>query len=73
VPAALVAERTPASFDQRARERVGQSWVADNGGVVAGFVVVVEDEVDCDRALSRASPACRGFRRHPLLLSEGSP
>ena len=30
VPAALVAERTPASFDQRALERVGQTWVAGN-------------------------------------------
>jgi hypothetical protein len=46
VPAALVAERTPASFDQRALERVGQTWVADSGGVVAGFVVVLHDEVE---------------------------
>jgi ribosomal protein S18 acetylase RimI-like enzyme len=46
VPEALVAERTPASFDERARERVGQTWVADSGGVVAGFVVVVDDEVE---------------------------
>jgi ribosomal protein S18 acetylase RimI-like enzyme len=46
VPAALVAERTPASFDQRAVERVGQTWVADSGETVAGFVVVVDDEVE---------------------------
>jgi hypothetical protein len=46
VPEALVAERTPASFDQRSRERVGQTWVADSGGTVAGFVVVVDDEVE---------------------------
>jgi hypothetical protein len=46
VPAALVAERTAASFDQRALERAGQTWVADSGGTVAGFVVVVDDEVE---------------------------
>jgi ribosomal protein S18 acetylase RimI-like enzyme len=46
VPDALVAERTPASFDRRATERTGHSWVAERGGVVAGFVVVVDDEVE---------------------------
>ena len=40
VPDALAAERTPASFDGRTLERVGHTWVADNGGVVAGLVVV---------------------------------
>ena len=46
VPEALAAERTPASFDQRALERVDQTWVADSGGTVAGFVAVVDDEVE---------------------------
>jgi len=46
VPAALAAERTPASFDQRALERISQAWVAETDGAVAGFVVVVDDEVE---------------------------
>lgn len=46
VPAALAAERTPESFDQRTSERIGRTWVAQSDGVVAGFVVVVDDEVE---------------------------
>jgi hypothetical protein len=33
VPDALVAERTPASFDRRAAERIGHTWVAERAGV----------------------------------------
>ncbi|HEX5879390.1 MAG TPA: hypothetical protein VF468_13925 [Actinomycetota bacterium] len=40
VPAALVAERTPASFDQRALERVGQTWVAYQAQTATGTVAV---------------------------------
>lgn len=46
VPAELVAARTPASFDARAADRVGDTVVAVVDGVVAGFVMVVEDEVE---------------------------
>jgi len=46
VPDALVAERTPATFDRRATERIGHTWIAERAGVVAGFVVVVDAEVE---------------------------
>jgi hypothetical protein len=46
VPAALAAGRTPASFDRRAMERIGHTWVAEGGGTVAGFVVVVDAKVE---------------------------
>ena len=46
VPDALAAERTPASFDVRATERIDRTWVAESGGAVAGFVVVMDAEVE---------------------------
>jgi GNAT superfamily N-acetyltransferase len=59
VPETLVAARTPESFRPRAAERVGDTVVAvaaggndgdphrgRNGGEVAGFVMVVGDEVE---------------------------
>jgi ribosomal protein S18 acetylase RimI-like enzyme len=46
VPDALVAARTPESFRRRAAERVGDTTVAEAGGAVAGFVMVVGDEVE---------------------------
>jgi ribosomal protein S18 acetylase RimI-like enzyme len=48
VPEALVAARTPESFRSRAAERVGDTVVAVTvaGGEVAGFVMVVDDEVE---------------------------
>ena len=46
VPDALVAVRTPESFRARAAERVGDTTVATVDGTVAGFVMVVGDEVE---------------------------
>ncbi|GAA4446272.1 GNAT family N-acetyltransferase [Phytohabitans houttuyneae] len=46
VPAALVAIRTEESFHKRAVQRVGDTTVALRGGEVAGFVMVVGDEVE---------------------------
>ena len=45
VPDELVPERTPESFLVRARERLGQTTVATVGEAVAGFVVVIGDEL----------------------------
>jgi EmrB/QacA subfamily drug resistance transporter len=74
VPTALVAERTPASFDERARERVGQTWVADSGGVVTGFVVVVDDEVEqlyVDRSWRGRGVAERLLRHAEAVIGQG--
>ncbi|MCK9795912.1 GNAT family N-acetyltransferase [Isoptericola sp. 4D.3] len=46
VPDALVAVRTPASFAERARDRVADTTVATRQGTVVGFVMVAGDEVD---------------------------
>src|SRR5688572_23809629 len=46
VPDELVPERTPHSFLVRARERLEQTTVAITGDAVAGFVVVIGDEVE---------------------------
>ncbi|HWD84021.1 MAG TPA: GNAT family N-acetyltransferase [Kribbella sp.] len=46
VPAALVAVRTEESFWTRAGERIADTTVAVVDGVVAGFVMVVGDEVE---------------------------
>lgn len=46
VPGDLVAARTPESFGTRAAERVGDTVVAIVDDAVAGFVMVVEDEVE---------------------------
>ncbi|MFH8794974.1 GNAT family N-acetyltransferase [Streptomyces sp. NPDC017941] len=46
VPAALVAVRTPHSFGLRAPQRITDTVVAVVGGAVAGFVMVVDDEVE---------------------------
>lgn len=46
VPDELVAIRTWESFDTRAAERVGDTVVATVDGAVAGFVMVVADEVE---------------------------
>jgi ribosomal protein S18 acetylase RimI-like enzyme len=46
VPQALVDVRTPESFGTRAAERVADTSVAVVGDEVAGFVMVVADEVE---------------------------
>ena len=46
VPEELVAVRTEESFHQRAAERVADTVVAEVGGTVAGFTMVVDDEVE---------------------------
>jgi GNAT superfamily N-acetyltransferase len=46
VPDALVAIRTDESFDTRAAHRVGDTVVATVDGDVAGFIMVVGDEVE---------------------------
>jgi ribosomal protein S18 acetylase RimI-like enzyme len=46
VPDELVAIRTPSSFSTRAIERVGDTTVAVVDQAVAGFVMVVGDEVE---------------------------
>src|SRR5262245_24410813 len=46
VPEAFVAVRTSESFRTRAAERVGDTTVAEVDGEVAGFVMVVGDEVE---------------------------
>lgn len=46
VPDELVAARTEEAFRSRAAQRVDDTIVADVDGVVAGFVMVVGDEVE---------------------------
>lgn len=46
VPEELVALRTRESFDTRAGAQVADTVVADVDGEVAGFVMVVDDEVE---------------------------
>jgi GNAT superfamily N-acetyltransferase len=46
VPRELVEARTEESFRTRASERVGDTTVAIIDGAVAGFVMVVDDEVE---------------------------
>jgi GNAT superfamily N-acetyltransferase len=42
----LVAARTPESFRTRAADRIGDTTVAVADGAVAGFVMVVDDQVE---------------------------
>jgi GNAT superfamily N-acetyltransferase len=76
VPEALVAERTPASFDERTLERISSTWVADIGGTVAGFVVVVNDEVEqvyVDRSWRGQGVAERLLQHAEAVIGQGRP
>jgi GNAT superfamily N-acetyltransferase len=66
VPEELVEARTPDSFRTRARERVTESTVAVVDGDVAGFVMVVGDEVE----QVYVSAAHRGKGVADALMSE---
>lgn len=66
VPSALTAVRTPASFRPRTVDRLPQISVAEVGGAVAGFVVVVGDEVE----QVYVSGAHRGAGVASVLLAE---
>ena len=66
VPDELVAARTPESFSSRAAQRVGDTVVAVVGGAVAGFVMVVDDEVEQVYVSSRH----RGAGVADVLLAE---
>jgi ribosomal protein S18 acetylase RimI-like enzyme len=46
VPDELVAVRTPAYFQKRAAERISDTTVATVDGLIAGFIIVVDDEVE---------------------------
>lgn len=46
VPAELAAVRHESSFRERAPDRIGDTTIAEVDGKVAGFVMVVEDEVE---------------------------
>jgi ribosomal protein S18 acetylase RimI-like enzyme len=66
VPDELVAVRTADSFDTRAAERTGATTVATVDGEVAGFVMVVGDEVE----QVYVSDAHRGTGVASVLLGE---
>ncbi|MFI5896725.1 GNAT family N-acetyltransferase [Actinoplanes sp. NPDC051513] len=67
VPDELIAARTPDSFRARAAGRVPDTTVVEVGGVVAGFVMVVADEVE--QVYLDAS--FRGGGVADVLLTEG--
>ena len=74
VPEALVAERTPESFDRRAMARIRWTWVVDSAGAVAGFVVVVDAEVEqlyVDRSWRGRGVAERLLRHAEAVIGRG--
>ncbi|WP_144123643.1 GNAT family N-acetyltransferase [Catellatospora sichuanensis] len=67
VPEELVAIRTPESFDLRAAQRVDDTTVAEVDGAVAGFVMVLADEVEQVYVAAEQ----RGTGMAGALLAEG--
>ncbi|WP_229925859.1 GNAT family N-acetyltransferase [Streptomyces longispororuber] len=87
VPAALLAVRTPESFALRAPRRVDDTVVAVVAGRIAGFVMVVDDEVEqvyvaADHRGTGVAPAllaeaervvaAKGHRRAWLAVVDGN-
>jgi ribosomal protein S18 acetylase RimI-like enzyme len=73
VPAELAAEWTSASFDQRTLERISTTWVAEGDGAVAGFVVVVDAEVEqiyVDRSRRGGGVAERLLRHAEAVIGQ---
>jgi GNAT superfamily N-acetyltransferase len=68
VPGELVAVRTAETFVARARQRVADTTVAELDGEVAGFVMVVADEVE--QVYVSAAHRGRGVAG-PLLAEAG--
>lgn len=66
VPESLAAVRTEDSFRRRAAQRVPDTVVACAGGAVAGFIMVVGDEVE----QVYVSAAARGTGVATILLAE---
>jgi GNAT superfamily N-acetyltransferase len=66
VPQELLDVRTEASFRTRAAERIPDTTVATVDGAVAGFVMVVDDEVE----QVYVSAAHRGTGAAKLLIAE---
>ena len=72
VPGELIAARTPESFVERAADRAAhadgeaKTVVADVGGAVAGFVMVLDDEVE----QVYVDAGFRGSAVSPALLAE---
>jgi ribosomal protein S18 acetylase RimI-like enzyme len=66
VPQELVDVRTEASFRARASERIADTTVATIDGAVAGFVMVVDDEVE----QVYVAAAYRGTGVAKLLIGE---
>lgn len=76
VPEDLARARAAESYTERARDRLAHTWVAETDGRVAGFVVVVDDEVE----QLYVGRGCRGTgvaaallaRAEDLIRAEGS-
>jgi hypothetical protein len=71
VPPALVAARTEESFRTRAHDRIAEMSVAVVDGAIAGFILVVGDELE--QLYVAAPPAARESRtRSCARLSDSS-